>query len=66
MRVTSSQSPWQNGLGERHGGTAKFILNKLIDSCSVQGPDEMAVACAEATAAKNFLTNVGGFSPYQW
>ena len=61
LKTTAAESPWSNGLCERHNGVVVEIVEKLLDdtNCSVN------CAVAWAVNAKNTLTNVHGFSPYQ-
>ena len=59
LKTTAAESPWSNGLCERHNGILNNNLNKILENniCSVR------VAIHWAVAAKNSLMNVFGFSP---
>ena len=61
ISTTAAESPWSNGLVERHNGILADGVNKVIQdsNCSL----EMAVHWA--VCAKNSLLNVHGFSPNQ-
>ena len=59
------QAPWQNGIVEKSGGVLKVIVSAIVAARSVLGPEEMAMAVAEATAAYNGDIGPSGFSPYQ-
>ena len=59
--TTASESPWSNGMVERHNGIIGEVVNKVIEEnkCSIE------VALSWAINAKNSLHNIFGFSPYQ-
>ena len=59
LKTTAAESPWSNGLCERHNGILNNNVNKIVENnlCSLQ------VAIHWAVAAKNSLMNVYGFSP---
>ena len=59
--TTGAESPWSNGLVERHHALIERSVNKIMEetNCSVE------IALAWACHAKNSLSNVNGFSPYQ-
>ena len=61
IKTTGAESPWSNGLVERHNRVLGKMLDKIIEDshCSLE------VALAWAINAKNSLANVHGFSPYQ-
>ena len=61
IKATAAESPWSNGLCERHNAIIGDNIHKIrLDvGCSVE------VALAWALCAKNCLTNVHGFSPNQ-
>ena len=59
LRTTAAESPWSNGLCERHNGILNTNVNKVMDN----GVSSLEVALSWAVAAKNSLTNVYGFSP---
>ena len=58
---TAAESPWSNGLVERHNATLKDMLERIM----AEGEIALPVALAWATQAKNALANVHGFSPAQ-
>ena len=59
--TTGAESAWSNGLVERHHALLARNVSKIIEDtgCRVE------TALAWAVNAKNILSNVGGFSPYQ-
>ena len=59
--TTAAQSPWSNGLNERHNGLlAQMVLKTMEDvNCAIEQ------ALPWATSAKNALDNNSGFSPNQ-
>ena len=61
VKTTAAESPWSNGLCERHNGILGEAVQRTISEvrCSVD------IALAWAVHAKNALHNVHGFSPYQ-
>ena len=59
---TAGESPWSNGLVERHNATLSEMLHKLVEENDSLGVE---VALAWAVQAKNNLCNVHGFSPSQ-
>ena len=61
VMTTSAESPWSNGLVERHNATLKHMLDKISAEKEVQ----TEIALAWAVQAKNSLANVHGFSPAQ-
>ena len=58
---TAAESPWSNGLVERHNATLAEILHKIL----AENSTDLQTALAWAVHAKNSLTNVHGFSPAQ-
>ena len=58
---TAAESPWSNGVNERHNGVLGEMIQKTLhdSGCSLQ------VAVAWAVSAKNSLSNVNGYSPNQ-
>ena len=58
---TAAESPWSNGLVERHNATLAEILHKIL----AENNTDLQTALAWAVHAKNSLTNVHGFSPAQ-
>lgn len=61
IKTTAAESPWSNGLCERHNALIASNIHKVrLDvGCSVE------VALAWSLSAKNCLANVQGFSPNQ-
>ena len=60
MTTTAAESPWSNGLVERHNGVLGEAVSKILEvDCSLE------VALCWAVNAKNTLLNIYGFSPYQ-
>ena len=61
IKTTAAYSPWSNGMIERHNLTLANMLDKVLSdtSCSIN------TALAWCINAKNSLSNVHGFSPYQ-
>ena len=59
--TTAAESPWSNGLVERHNAIIGEAVSKILEEvdCSVE------VALCWAVSAKNSLQNVFGFSSYQ-
>ena len=58
---TAAQSPWSNGICERHNAIIGSTVKKIIEDvgCSFD------LALAWAVSSKNALHNIGGFSPNQ-
>ena len=61
VKTTSAESPWSNGLVERHNLTIAEMLDKVIEDTGC----DIHIALAWCVNAKNSLQNVHGFSPYQ-
>ena len=61
VNTTAAESPWSNGLCERHNAIIADMIMKVREdtSCSIE------LAVAWSINAKNSLANVHGFSPYQ-
>ena len=61
VKTTSAESPWSNGLCERHNQVLGEMLTKTMSEafCSLD------LAVAWCINAKNSLQNVHGYSPYQ-
>ena len=59
--TTGAEAPWSNGLVERHHALLSVSVKKIMEDtgCSVE------TALAWAVHAKNSLSNINGFSPYQ-
>ena len=62
IKMTSANSPWQNGIVERNHATADVIVEKIMhENPSINIQD----AINEAAFAKNSDINHSGFSPIQ-
>ena len=61
-KTTAAESPWSNGLIERHNSVLGNIVNKMM---SEEQGYSLNTAVAWAVSAKNSLKNVYGFSPNQ-
>lgn len=61
VRTTAAESPWSNGLNERHNGILGEMVKKTVEdtNCSFE------IALAWAISAKNTLHSAHGFSPNQ-
>ena len=59
--TTAAQSPWSNGITERHNALLAGMVEKVMEdtNCSLE------IAVAWSVSAKNALKNVHGFSPNQ-
>ena len=62
VKTTAAESPWNNGLVERHNLVISEMVDKIIDEtdCGI------SLAVSWYVNAKNSLHNVHGFSPYQF
>ena len=60
-KFTASESPFSNGICERHNALIGNMTEKVI----VDTGCKLSIALMWATHAKNSLINVFGFSPYQ-
>ena len=61
VRTTAAQSPWSNGLCERHNS----ILNDMVIKTMEDTGCNLELALSWAVCSKNALHNVNGFSPNQ-
>ena len=61
VRTTAAQSPWSNGLNERHNGILGESVKKTLEDVKCN----FEIALAWAVSAKNVLHNVNGYSPNQ-
>lgn len=61
VMTTGAEAPWSNGLVERHHALLARNVSKILEEtqCSVE------TALAWACHAKNSMSDVNGFSPYQ-
>jgi len=62
ITTTAAESPWSNGINERHNGIlGEMVLKTMEDThCSIE------TALMWSVTAKNALANVYGFSPSQF
>ena len=63
--LTPSESPWQNGRTERHGGVVKMMVTKARMSTPPNNIEELEEIVAACCQAKNQFSLSGGFSPAQ-
>jgi IS30 family transposase len=63
--VTPTDSAWQNGVVERHGGILKAMHRHIVQQTSASGEEDMEMTLLEACLAKNQLSRRHGFSPIQ-
>ena len=61
IKTTAAESPWSNGLIERHNGIIGESVTKTIEDVGCN----LEIALAWAISAKNSLQNNNGFSPNQ-
>ena len=59
--TTGAEAPWSNGLVERH----HTLLARNVDKIMEETDCSLETALAWAVNAKNILSNINGFSPYQ-
>ena len=61
IKSTAAESPWSNGINERHNGILGEMVHKTMEdtNCSLE------TALMWSVTAKNTLSNVYGFSPCQ-
>ena len=55
----AAEAPWSNGLVERHNAILGYTIAKTIGYVKC----DLELALSWATAAKNSLKNINGFSP---
>ena len=60
VKTTAAESPWSNGVNERHNALLHSMIEKLLDD----GHSLEDAACW-STSAKNALANNKGYSPNQ-
>lgn len=65
VTVTAADSPWQNGLAERHGGIWKDIFQKSFEECQPRNKHEINELCDKVCESKNCMIRKHGFSPMQ-
>ena len=65
--VTPAESPWKNGIAERHGGFIKDKLEQELASgkCVIQTWEDIDDYLTELTSVKNRWLYRGGFTPVQ-
>ena len=61
IKTTPAESPWSNGICERHNAIITEMLLKVKNNCQCDWETALAWGCS----AKNCLINVNGFSPHQ-
>ncbi len=62
IHTTGSSSPWQNGIMEKN----HYLVDNILEQVLRDNPElDLETALAWACYAKNILSNVYGFSPYQ-
>lgn len=61
VMTTAAEAPWSNGLCERHNA----VLVDMLQRTYAEGKCNLNTALCWAIHAKNSLSNVHGFSPYQ-
>ena len=61
IKKTAAESPWSNGLVERHN----LILSEMLDKVIADTHCNIEIAISWCVNAKNSLCNIHGFSPYQ-
>ena len=59
IKTTAAESPWSNGMVEKHNGILGHIVEKMLED----EPLDPEIAIHWAVAAKNSLATVYGFSP---
>ena len=59
--TTAAESPWSNGLVERHNAVLGLTVSKTMEDAHC----DLNIALAWGVSAKNALKNVHGFSPNQ-
>ena len=62
IKTTAAESPWSNGIVERHNQTLANMLDKVLYENKTCNFETALYWCVNA---KNSLCNVHGFSPYQ-
>ena len=61
IHTTPAESPWSNGVVERHNQTLANMMDKILED----HPSSPELALLWAINAKNSLQNVAGFTPFQ-
>ena len=63
--MAAGEAHWQNGIVERHIGTFRELLNKLMLEDSFEGADNQTIVDS-VCEAKNRNGTYNGTSPSQW
>ena len=61
IKTTAAESSWTNGFGEKHNLIFADMLDKVLEETQC----DLELAVAWCVNAKNFLSNIHGFSSYQ-
>ena len=61
IKTTPAESPWSNGMVERHNAIIAGMLDKVLSDT----PCNFDIALAWCVNAKNSMINVHGFTPFQ-
>ena len=61
VKTTAAESPWSNGLCERHNQ----VLGQMLEKTMAETGCNLDIAVSWCINAKNSLHNVHGFSPFQ-
>ena len=61
--VTNPDSHWQLGKTERHGSFIQSMLQKIDVEKPIQNYQDLQMALAQCTSAKNCLSQKGGYTP---
>lgn len=59
VTTTAAESPWSNGINERHNGILGEMVEKTMNDCNIS----VEQALCWSLAAKNSLANISGYSP---
>ena len=65
VKMAAGEAHWQNGIVERHIGTFRELLNKLLLEDSFEGADNQTIVDS-VCEAKNRNGTYNGTSPSQW
>ena len=61
LKTTAAESPWSNGMCEKHNG----VIGDMVAKIQMDSDCSLELALSWALSAKNSLMNVYGFSPNQ-
>ncbi|MCR9077392.1 MAG: hypothetical protein NXI07_15245, partial [bacterium] len=53
LRIIPTKSPWMHGVTERHGSVIVDIVTALVHEFSINSKEDLSLACAVASMAKN-------------